>query len=342
MATLREVALAAGVSIGTVSNVINHPERVAPTRRLQVLDAIDELGFVPNSAAWHHRNSRRPILGFLSPNVSNPFFTEVAVGIEQAAFDAGYAMQLCHTGGSAEREVEQIRVLESQAVSAVVVTSLSESTDRLQRLNDRGIAVVMLGRAPRYQGICSVSVDDRRGGELAIEHVVALGHRRILWIAGEDSVPVVSERQVGFTSRFRELRRHDPALRLEIAITHGQATADDADAKISTMLLNNFDYTAVVCFNDHMALGVMRALTRVGIRIPDDVTVVGYDDIEYAGMSMVPLTTVRQPMRDLGRAAVELAVRELTNPEQHVHQHVQFDAKLIRRASSAPPPTPTS
>lgn len=332
--SIRDVASLAGVSLGTVSNVINRPETVTLARRQRVLDAIDELGFIPNSAAWHFRQARRPIVGLLSPNVSNPFFTEVARGVEEAAFEAGYAMHLCHTGGLVERELEHLRVLESQSVSAVVVTSLAESTERLKQLHDRGVAVVMLGRNPRTQDICSVSVNDLRGGALAAEHVVGLGHTQILWLASQDNVPRVSERQTGFVKRFRELRQTHRELRLEVTVAEGQATAGQADAAISKLLLADFRYTALVCFNDEMALGAMRALARVGVRIPEEVSVVGYDDIDYAAMAMVPLTTIRQPMRDLGRTAVALAIKEVQETTSHIHQRVMFDPKLIQRAST--------
>ena len=336
MAGVKDVAARAGVSIGTVSNVINHPEAVSEEMRARVLKAMDELAFVPKSAAWHLRANRRPIIGLVVPNISNPFFTEVACGVEEAAFASGYAVHLCHSDYNPDREDEHLRVLESQHVSAVLVTPIRESLEPLQRLLAHGVSVTLLGRDAHSGNVCSVSVDDRQGGYAAGRHVLALGHTRLLWLAGSDSVPVVSDREIGFMQAVREARAVNPLVAVDRAAPD-VATTTAGDETITRLLLHDFPYTAIVCANDLLALGAMRALARIGIDVPGDVSIVVYDDLDYAGSAMVPLTSVRQPMQDLGSEAVRLALQERHEASAHTHQHIVFQPKLIQRASTARP-----
>jgi len=333
--TIHDVARAAGVSAGTVSNVVNDKPHVTSGTSEKVLSAMKELGYIPKSAAWHARRPRQPVIALLSPDIANPFSTEVTAGLLDAAFKAGHALQICDTNFSEKREDEHLRTLAAQGVGGIVIASNRESTAHLEFLQKQGVAVVLVGREAGARHLCSVSVDDALGGTMVAEHLIGLGHRRILWISGADSVPRLSARQRAVARVVDQSSIANRGIRLDTAeITN--ATAAYADAFISRALLDSFEYTAIACINDLVALGVVRALTRVGIRVPEDVSVIGYDDINYAADATVPLTTVRQPMREIGRAAARLLLFEQAEGAAHAHQHARLVPKLIQRASTRP------
>jgi LacI family transcriptional regulator len=326
------VAKRAGVSAGTVSNYLNRPEAVALGTRERVQKAIDELRFRRNANASQLRSGRVRAIGLVVIDVANPFFTEVARGVEDAALAANYVTILCNSVESIDRENRYLDVLEERQVECVLISPIADDQPRLRALQEQGRSVVLVDRTSPRADQCAVAVDDVRGGELAVAHLLDTGHRRIAVVTGPLAI-----RQC--TDRLRGARRAvanagldpDTVLRvvevpsLTVASGHGaleQVAGDDGA-------------TAAFCANDLLALGLLAAAQAAGRRIPEELAIVGYDDIEFAAGSSVPLSSVRQPKYELGYAAAKLALEEVGDAEHHAHQQVVFQPELVVRQSTA-------
>ncbi|HEY7125294.1 MAG TPA: substrate-binding domain-containing protein [Ktedonobacterales bacterium] len=332
MTDIRRVAGLAGVSLGTVSNVLNRPHLVAEQTRRRVEQVIAETGFVPNGSARQLRAGHSPLIGLVVLDVSNPFFTEVARGVEDAANAAGSIVILCNSDDSTLKEQRYLQALEEQRVQGILITPVSSGEASIQRVRHRGIAVVLLDRPSRSHELCSVAVDDVRGGEFATSHLLAQGHRRIGFVHGPLTLRQVADRQRGVLHAIKQAGL-DPQRAVINVSLHSQTTVE-GEASAELLLSDAQPPTAVFCANDLLALGLMRSLTRRGIGIPEDIAIVGYDDVEFASVLLTPLTTVRQPKYELGYKAAQLLLEETQHPEQHSHQQVVFQPELLVRGSS--------
>lgn len=322
---IKGVASHAGVSVGTVSHVLNHPDRVRPSTRERVEAAMAELGFVRNSAAGVLRAGRSAALGLVVLDIGNPFFTEVFRGAQEGVSEQGYTLLLCSSDESLEQQESHLRFLEEQRVAGVLLSPVLGRSARSTALVERGTPLVCVD-APGRRGSCSVDVDDMAGGRLAGEHLLSRAARRITWVTGPASLRQTTERGRGLQaalvgSRARLSRVTLPALR-----------GDAGYAAVPEILRTRPD--AVVCANDVVALGVLRGLLEAAVDVPGDIALVGYDDIEFAATAAVPLTSVRQPARDIGRAAAAMLVEELLDPESHRHRQQTFAPELVLRRSS--------
>jgi LacI family transcriptional regulator, galactose operon repressor len=335
-ASIKEVARQAGVSIGTVSNVLNRPDTVAPATRQRVLDAISALGYIRNDSARQLRAGRSRTIALVVLDLANPFFTDVARGAEAAAERSGAMVIVCNSGEDVARERRHLDQLEEQRVLGVLITPVDDGPDsRVEQLIDRGMPVVLVDRGSGHPSRCSVAVDDVMGGQLAGAHLLERGHQRIGYIGGPLSIRQVADRHAGVAAALSAGSAGDRAeLRVvempSLSVAAGRqaastlASADPADR-----------VTAVFCANDLLALGALQELTRRGLRVPDDIAIVGYDDIEFAAAAAVPLSSVRQPREQLGRTAAQLLLEELGDPH-HEHRHVVFKPELVVRGSTDP------
>lgn len=328
--SVRDVAALAGVSVGTVSNVLNRPDLVAPGTAERVRQAIEQLGFVRNASARQLRAGDSRAVGAVVLDLANPFFAEVARGIEDRLAESGLVLALCSSHGSAATERRQLELLEEQRVLGVLITPLTLDTPDIAALRRRGTPVVLLDREDSKNEMCSVAVDDVRGGELAVSHLLELGHRRIGFLNGPLSIRQCAERREGGLRAVRKAGL-DPAAVIE-EVTVRALNADGGEKGLQELAAERLP-SAVFCVNDLTALGVLRALRAQGKAIPQDAAVVGYDDVEFAAMLTTPLTSVRQPMYELGRAATELLLQEAADPS-HCHEHIRFTPELVVRASS--------
>jgi LacI family transcriptional regulator len=334
-AGMKEVATLAGVAVGTVSNVLNHPDLVRPKTRARVEAAMEELGFIPNGSARQLRAGRSRCLGLVVLDITNHFFTEVARGAEDYAQSAGYAVILCNSDEADDKERRYLRVLEEQRVRGIMITPVHGTAPELRRIRDRGTPVVLLDR-PGSTGQCSVAVDDRRGGELAVEHLLGLGHRRIALVNGPTAIRQCADRRRGAYRAVQKASLDPAQVLVEVPVT-AMNTQSGACAGETLLGLAGPDRpTAVFCTNDMLALGVLRRLGQAGLPVPGELAVVGYDDIDFAADAAVPLTSVRQPKYQLGRAAAELLLDEADRPAEHKHRRLVFTPELVVRASSSP------
>jgi LacI family transcriptional regulator len=332
MSSIREVAERAGVSLGTVSNVLNHPEMVAEATRQRVQGVIEELGFVRNGSAHQLRAGRSRHLGLVVLDVTNPFFTEVARGVEDAANEAGYVVILCNSDDSLEKEGRYLHVLEEQRTAGILITPVQDDISYLQHLRQQEIAVVLLDRPGQEYKLCSVAVDDVLGGELAMRHLLELGHRHIAFVSGPLSIRQCADRRRGM-QRALEVATPDPgAVIIDIAAASQSAGA--GEQCVEALLRHECRPTAAFCANDMLALGVMRGLIARGVNIPDEIALVGYDDVEFASTLSPALTSIRQPKYQLGRAAAQLLLEETAASGDHRHQQIVYQPELIVRAST--------
>lgn len=330
--SIREVAKRAGVSLGTVSNVLNRPEIVAEETRERVRSAIEEIGFVRNGSARQLRAGTSQHIGLVVLDVANPFFTEVARGVEDLANQAGYVVILCNSDDSVEKENHYLQVLEEQRAQGVLITPVQSDASYLQRFRQRGISVVLLDRPSRIKDLCSVAVDDVRGGEIAVSHLLEQGHERIAFVHGPLSIRQCADRKRGVVRAVKSAG-FDPGRAL-VDITTAAQSAKEGEMAVEQLLSSRIKPTAVFCANDLLALGLMRALIKRGLAIPRDMAMVGYDDVEFAGVLSTPLTSIRQPKYELGRAAAELLLDEANNPDSHEHKHIIYQPELVVRESS--------
>jgi LacI family transcriptional regulator len=331
--SVKDVAAAAGVSLGTVSNVMNRPEVVSPATRERVERAMAELGFVRNESARQLRAGTSRTLAYVMLDGSNPFFHDVASGIELAAEDADLSLFICNSNGRADREEVHLDRLMQQRVQGILLTPVDPDAPYLQEFAARGIPVVLVDRARAVGTSCSVAVDDVLGGRIAVEHLVEQGHTRVAVIGGPESIGQVGERLAGARQIWAELGLppNDLIYLPTAALTVAEGrSAGERLAGLSTRRRP----TAAFCANDLLALGLLQQCIGAGLRVPDDLAIVGFDDIEFAAAAAVPLSSVRQPRQELGRAAAQLVLDEATNPG-HVHRQLSFTPELVARASTA-------
>ncbi|MEV6608911.1 LacI family DNA-binding transcriptional regulator [Kutzneria sp. NPDC051319] len=329
--SIKDVAALAGVSVGTVSNVLNRPDVVADDTRRRVQTAIDELGFVRNESARQLRTGTARAIGLVVPDVSNPFFTDVARGAEDAASDAGHVVILCNSDESEQRQDRHLQLLVEQRVHGVLITPVEAAPEPVLRLRARGVSVVLLDRHADVQDTCSVSVDHRLGGTLAINHLLAEGHRELAMITGPLSIAQCRQRLDGARDALVAAGRDPDGLRVIEVGAMNVVSGRNAGERV---LAGTRRPDALFCANDLLALGVLQVMVRAGVRVPGELAIVGYDDIDFAAAAAVPLTSVRQPSRLLGRRAAELVLGETQAPQEHVHHHVVFSPELVVRESS--------
>lgn len=326
--SLRDVAKSAKVSVGTVSNVLNRPEIVAEKTLLRVRETIKELGFVPNGFARQLRFGNSRTIGLILPDVANPFFTEVARGVEDGANKRDYAVFLCNSDESIVKEERYINVLIEQQVRGVLFAPSDIKSNRMDEMKSRGISVTLLDREIKGDGHCSVSVDDIHGGRIAIEYLVESGHHNIAWVAGPESIPQVADRGIGVAKAAKSAGLDIETIRVPLMNSAQGEEAAKAILALPTMP------TAVFCANDLLALGVMRGLMAAKVKVPDQVSILGYDDINFASSAAVPLSSISQPAYQMGVTAADLLLSECEDGDSHQHQQIRFQPKLVERQST--------
>jgi LacI family transcriptional regulator len=333
--SIKDVAARAGVSLGTVSNVLNRPAAVRAATRARVEAAIAELGFVPNASARQLAAGRSLTIAYLVHDATNPFFTDVARGIEEVAKAEGLALFICNSDQDVDREDQYLEQLTELRARGVLITAMDYANPRLQRLREAGVPVVLVDRAPDDSGEwCTVGVDDVAGGGLAISHLVEAGHTRLAFVGGPADIPQVRDRQVGAARATAAAGLPEDALTwirtTALTIAEGRRAGERLLG-----LPRRTRPTGIFCANDLLALGLLQHLTQHGVSVPHDVAIVGYDDIEFAAAAAVPLTSVSQPRHLLGQTAARLLADEADPSTTHEHQHVVFPPELIARASTA-------
>ncbi|MDD1063582.1 LacI family transcriptional regulator [Streptomyces cocklensis] len=334
MVGIKDVARQAGVSVGTVSNVINRPDLVAEETRTRVQSVIARLGYVRSESARQLRAGASRIMALLVLDMGNPFFVAVASGAERTARAAGLGVMVCNSAQSVSEELEYLSLFAEQRVRGVLVTPADPTGRSLDGLRSQGIPFVLVDRVSADPDVCSVSVDDVAGGRLAAQHLIAAGHRSIVYVGGPPEVPQVRDRKAGALAALAEAGLPADSL-TEISAERLDVSAGrDAGSRLLGLGKRP---TAVFCANDLLALGVLQAMFAARISVPDEMAIVGYDDIEFAAAAAVPLTSVRQPAVSMGRLAAEMLLEETVgDPADHRHRQTVLQPELVVRGSSLP------
>jgi LacI family transcriptional regulator len=329
--SVREVAEMAGVSVGTVSNVLNKPEMVSAKTSAKVRAAVETLGYVRNDAARQLRMGRSRSVGLIVRDVSNPFFTDVARGAEAAAAENDLVVLLANSDESAQREASYLDLFEEQRVLGILTNPIEAQLSKLARLRDRGTAVVLVDREAPAKLFSSVAVDDVAGGYMAVEHLAQLGRKRIMFVGGPVAIPQVADRLAG--ARHAAAERGNVSLQTmltpSLTVMSGRAAGESIYG-----LPRSERPDAVFAANDLVALGLLQSFgIHDRLKVPEDIALIGYDDIDFASSAVVPLSSVSQPSELLGRTALELLLRE-TDLGVEGREHIVFQPELIQREST--------
>ncbi|MGZ8662126.1 MAG: LacI family DNA-binding transcriptional regulator [Actinomycetota bacterium] len=329
MATVADVAKAAGVSVSTAARVLSGTGYAAEDTRRLVLEAARELGYVPNQIARSLRTNRTQMVGLLIGDVENSFYSVIAKNVESVAKDAGYHVVLCNSDDEPGIEREYLMLLEGMRVDALIVTPTSKNRRYLARLMEKDIVIVQVDRRVEGLQADTILVDNEAGAVSAVTHLIEAGHTRVGILTGDLEVSTASQRLAGYQ---RALREHGIPIR-DALIKSGSFHRDHAIEDATDLIRAR--PTAIFAANNILAEATLIALDQQGLRVPRDVSVAAFDDVQWMSMVEPAVTTVRQPVADMARSAAELALRRLREGHEGRPSTIVFRTELIERASVA-------
>ncbi len=327
MATIKDVARLAGVSTTTVSHVINKTRFVAEATQEKVMKAVDELNYAPSAVARSLKCNSTRTIGMLVTQSNNLFFSEVIDGVESYCYRQGYTLILCNTGGIYEKQRDYIRMLAEKRVDGILVMC-SDLTEELNEMLDRhaNIPKVVMDWGPESSQADKIMDNSEEGGYIATKYLIDNGHTDIACLSGHFEKLACKERIVGFRRAMAEA--NIPVN--EDWILEGNFECDTAVLVADQITAMEKRPTAVFCFNDTMALGLMSRLQQNGIKVPDDISVIGYDNIELAEYFSPPLTTIHQPKRRVGKNAFEILLERIKDKD-HEKRIFEMQPELVVR-----------
>jgi LacI family transcriptional regulator, repressor for deo operon, udp, cdd, tsx, nupC, and nupG len=332
MSNIRDVALLAGVSVATVSRALSAPEKVSPASLKKVHAAIAQLDYKPNMLARNFRSARAYAVVVLVPDISNPFYSLFIRALEDRAQQKGYAVLLGDTRGTLEREIEYIRRVETRLADGII--QLRPSSEKSQNVIPADIPCVNACGCEHTTGP-SIRIDNRAAAKTMVDYLISLGHRRIGVISGLKDNPHTIDRLEGYKASLAQA-----------GITFEKELISEGDFTMWSGLNAAFQFcnmsnrpTAIFCMNDEMAIGAMQTLKAQGIRIPEDISVTGFDDISYARYSDPSLTTISQPAEEMGKMAMDMLLK-LIEGEPLNQRECVLPTEFIIRKSTAPAAKP--
>jgi len=332
MATMKQVAERAGVSISTVSHVINNTRVVSGDVRQRVQGVIDEMRYIPSAVARSLKNDKTNTIGVLVPNSSNPYFAELIRWLEEAAFQRGYNIILCNAHGGAKKQTAYLRLLMEKRIDGLVLVASGADDEQGLMLRHEAVPIVQLERALPGLDADVILAGQEEGAREATRHLIALGHRAIACVSGPEDLPRSRERVGGFLRAMAEAGLEVPS----DCIVHEEFTSAGGHAAFSRLLARDRRPSAVFVASDLMALGGLCAAGRAGVRIPDQISVVGYDDIGAAGYTSPPLTTIAPPKCDMAQLAIEQLIERIKGTPAPLRS-TALASGLVVRASTGPP-----
>ncbi len=333
MATIKDVARLAGVSTTTVSHVLNETRFVSEEARQRVLEAVTALNYVPNTVARSLKGGSSRVLGMLVTDTNNPFYADLIQWVDRVAYRHGYNLILCNTQGNADRARDYLAMLAQRRVDGMLLMSSDTQQEAMADISERlALPAVVMDSAPEQAAYDRILDDSEQGGELAVAHLIELGHRRIGVLAG----PLCKRNSQSRLTGYRRAME-----KAGLAVDPGWICADELSFEggyraMHSLIQREPTLTAVFASNDLMAMGAIRALLEAGRRVPEEVSVVGYDDIPAARYCNPPLTTVRQPMEALAEQALAMLLERIRDPALPGRQ-VVLPPALVGRHSVAPP-----
>jgi DNA-binding LacI/PurR family transcriptional regulator len=329
---IRTVARMANVSIATVSRTINRVSTVNPKMAKQVWEAIEKLDYFPNTQARALVSGRSRLLGLIVSEITNPFFPELIQGFEDIAVEHGYEILISSTNYDPQRMSLCIRRMLERRAEGVAVMTFGVEKPLLEQLNERKVPLVFVDVGPERAGVSLLRVDYRNGIQQGVEHLVGLGHREIAFISGPKRLHSAQSRLAAFSKSIEDCAiESDPAWNVE-----GDHTMEGGIAAMDRLLKLKRMPTAVMCSNDMTAIGVLHRLYRAGLKVPDDLSVIGFDDIHIAQVTIPPLTTIQMSCIDLARAAVT-ALRAHREEGGEPQRYYKIPTQLVVRESTGAP-----
>ena len=327
--TIYDVARLAGVSTATVSRALNGTGQIAASTRATIEAAVEQLGYRPNTIARSLVTKTTQTIALLLPDITNPFYAALVNGIQQTALSHGHTMLLCTTESDAGREEHYLRVLRAKQVDGALVDGLVLPPDRIARFVEDGFPIVCLDRDIDSRSIPLVQVDNRLGGRIATEHLIDLGHTRIGHVTGAGELGISDERLAGYRDALS-----GAGLPVDFQLVEeGRFTDDGGHDAARRLLEREPGVTAIFAANDLSALGVLNAVAEAGKRVPDDVSVVGFDDLHLSAYTAPPLTTIRQPAVEIATLATEILIGLTKGREVEEMRHL-LEPELVIRAST--------
>lgn len=331
--SIRDVARRAGVSVGTVSNVLNRPDEVSADSVTRVQQAIDDLGYVRNEAARKLRAGVSATVGFVVLNGQNPFFNDVVRGAEDEATARGIAILYGNTDEDRTRENMYVDLFEEHQVRGLLIAPFGDVNNRLSRLKHRGIPAVLVDRYSGENRFSSVSVDNISGGRMAVEHLIATGRTRIAFVGGPFEMRQMTDRLAGA----RVAVENASGVGLEVVATSAMSVEEGIAAGARLMQRPARERPdALFAGNDLIALGLLQQLVVGGrMLVPDEIAIIGFDDISFAAAAAVPLSSMRQPSATIGKTALRILLEEAGDTDAIPRQTV-FQPELVARRSTSP------
>ncbi|WNR43123.1 LacI family DNA-binding transcriptional regulator [Paenibacillus roseipurpureus] len=333
-ATIYDVAREAGVSIAAVSQVMNGKGKISEERRAEILKVMEKLNYQPSVIASALTGKKTYTLGLLVPDISNPFFAEIARAVEDQGHEMGYSLVICSTDNKDERVERYLSLLQQKSVDGMIIGTGMDNKEMLKPLMDRSIPIVMIAREMQDLALHTVVCDDFVGGCMAAQHFVALGHKRLAILAEHTKVTSSRERVKGFVHTLEEagmtLSDHH--------VRNCRYTAEDGKREALELLeLPPAERpTALFCCNDMLAIGALQAAKQLKLRVPEDVSVVGFDNTILASVTDPPLTTIAQPIEPMGKKVVDLLLLELKKKSQDKQRVVMRPELIVRQSTGAP------
>ncbi len=328
-ATIKDVARESGVNISTVSRALNNGYGVSPETREHVLAIAGRLNYRPNRVARGLVTGRSHSLGLILSDIRNPFFADVARGAEDAARAGNCDLVLCNSDLDAGKQMQYVRSLLEKRVDGILMNSVTAlSREQQAQLAASGVPIVLLNRPETNRGFSTVCADNEAGGALAARYLLDLGHHKIAHLTGPKQHGNLSDRTRGFVRTLRTAKS-----RVQPVVLHGAFTFRGGAELAAKLLEEHPEVTAVFAANDVMAFGVVRAALDRGLRIPEDLSLIGFDNIEFSSVMYPPLTTIHQPKYEMGKAAVEILLRLACSEGKRVPEHRMLGVELIERQS---------
>lgn len=333
-ATIYDVAREAGVSIAAVSQVMNGKGKISEERRIEILKVMEKLNYQPSVIASALTGKKTYTLGLLVPDISNPFFAEIARAVEDQGHNLGYSLVICSTDNKDERVERYLNLLQQKSVDGMIIGTGMDNKDMLTPLMERSIPVVMIAREMSDLAVHTVVVDDFVGGTLSAKHLLELGHTRMAILAEHTKVRSSRERVKGFMTTLAEAGIEIP----EASVRNCSYTVEDGKREAIELLEKPAGDrpTALFCCNDMLAIGALQAAKQLKLRVPEDISVVGFDNTILASVTDPPLTTIAQPIEPMGKQVVDLLILELQKKSQAKQRIVMRPELIIRQSTAAP------
>jgi LacI family transcriptional regulator len=324
---IQDVARRAGVAIGTVSNVLNNPDLVTERTRIKVEAAIAELGFVRNSAARALASRRTDTVGLVLTDIGNSLFVDITRGAESAASQAQLKLLLANSDSSTSKQNSYLELFDEARVAGVILAPMDRPLDVALAVQSHGRPVVLVNAPVAEPRLCSVMVNEELGGYLAASHLLDQGARRLVYLAGYLELNAISRRLTG-------IQQAVVTAGANLRVVEAPNLEIGPGRELGHQVLQSEAVDGVICPSDPLAIGVIQTAIDLGIRVPEDLIVIGYDNDHFASESSIPVSTVSQPGRRMGELAIDLLTEETREPSSHTHRTEMLDPQLIPRRST--------